>query len=161
MVLKKWGVLFFLAWLPVFPVSAATVSFLVVETGLREDNETPEASSLWESGLMDAFFDAGHIVSNAPIKRLEQKPETVFPEEVRPDFDEAMDGGAEFFILALLDYQESSQKLQRVSLRLFRINPYQFMFEQQYSGIKELPVSEEFIQVKNAARTIVSHLKDR
>jgi hypothetical protein len=144
-----------------FPLSAATVSFLVLETGLRDENGESEASGLWESGLMDVFFDTGHIVSNAPIKRLDQRPAAVFPEEARADFDEAVEGGAEFFILVQLDYQEASEKPRRVSLRLFRINPYQLMFEQQYSGTSEAPVSEEFIHAKNAARAIISHLKDR
>ncbi|MDR2110265.1 MAG: hypothetical protein LBP32_03050 [Spirochaetaceae bacterium] len=149
---------------PGLSLSAATVSFLVIETGLEEE-KTAEASAHWESGLMDVFFEEGHVVSNAPIKRLAQKPETVFPEEARADFNDAREGGADFFILALLDYRKTAEdpapKPQGISLRLFRVNPYQFIVEQRHSGGSSAPVSEEFITARNAARAMVSHIKDR
>jgi hypothetical protein len=147
------------------PLPASTVSFLVIETGLREESPAIESSSLWEGALMDVFFDTGHIVSNAPVLRLPKKPAQEFPDEARSDFNEALSGGAEFFVIALLDYQGAPEgdvpKPQSISLRLFRIRPYQFLFKQDYSGGRKVPIDEEFTNAKNAARTIITHLQDR
>ena len=52
---------------------------------------------LWESGLMDVFFEAGHIVSNAPALRLDRKPAEAFPEAARPELNEAIAGGGGVF----------------------------------------------------------------
>lgn len=154
-----------LAGLFIIPVPASTVSFLVIETGIQEEGPANESSNLWESALMDVFFDTGHIVSNAPILRLPERPSQEFPEEARVNFDEALTGGAEFFVIALLDYQGTTRgevpKPRSISLRLFRIKPYQFLFKQDYPGGARLSAEEEFAGAKNAARTITSHLKDR
>jgi hypothetical protein len=153
-----------LAGLFIMPVPASTVSFLVIETGLGEESPANESSILWETALMDVFFDMGHIVSNAPVLRLPEKPAREFPEEARVDFNEALTGGAEFFIIALLDYQGTPDgevpKPRSISLRLFRIKPYQFLFKQDYAGGVRLSAEEEFAGAKNAARAITSHLKD-
>jgi hypothetical protein len=148
--------------LSVFPVSAATVSFLVVETGIAEDTAV-ESSSAWESGLMDVFFDAGHIVSNAPILRLSKEPEKLFPDEVQGSFNEALEGGADFFVLALLEFQgpPDNPKPRRISLRLFRTRPYQFIYEEQLNGSPQTVPGEEFTAARNAARAIISRLQDR
>jgi hypothetical protein len=162
MAIKRWSLVLFLTALFVFPASAATISFLIVETGITEDKAV-ESSGLWESGLMDVFFDAGHIVSNAPILRLSQGPEKVFPDEARGSFDEALEGGADFFVLALLEFQDPADnpKPRRISLRLFRTNPYQFMYEERLNGGSQAVPGEEFAAAKNAARAIVPHLRDR
>lgn len=153
-----------LAGLCIMPVWASTVSFLVIETGLGEESPANESSTLWETALMDVFFDTGHIVSNAPVLRLPEKPAQEFPEEARVDFNEALSGGAEFFIIALLDYQGTSPgerpKPRNVSLRIFRIRPYQVLFKQDYSGGVTVSAEEELAGAKSVARTITGHLKD-
>ncbi|MDR1374667.1 MAG: hypothetical protein LBJ24_06820 [Treponema sp.] len=162
MVLKRWFPVLLLAALSVFPASAATISFLVVETGIPE-NAAAESSSIWESGLMDVFFDAGHIVSNAPILRLSKEPDKMFPDEVQESFTEALEGGADFFVLALLKFQgfPDNPNPRRVSLRLFRTRPYQFMYEERFNGSPQTVQREEFDAAKDAARTIISRLRDR
>jgi hypothetical protein len=162
MVLKKALIVPVLAGLLGFPLSAATISFLVVETGLQEGNSAAESSGIWENALMDAFFDAGHIVSNAPIMRLNGNPGGIFPSEAQKDFDEAVAGGADFFVLALIEYQgpPDKPKPQAISLRLFKTTPYKFMFEQRYAGKPDIPPGEEFAGAKDAGRTIISHLDD-
>jgi hypothetical protein len=148
--------------LSVLPVSAATVSFLVVETGLAGDTAVASSGD-WESGLMDAFFDAGHIVSNAPMLRLSGEPEQLFPEEVQGPFDEALEGGADFFVLALLAFQgpPDNPELRRISLRLFRTRPRQFIYEEQLNGGPRTVPGGDFAAAKDAARAIVSRLRDR
>jgi hypothetical protein len=164
----KSGFLGIFIWLAASaPVSAYTVSFIVIETGLGQDSPATESSNLWENGLMDTFFDAGHIVSNAHTLRMMNR-ETIkdFPEEAQADFDEARQGGVEFFVMVLLDYQGSNTvsaspgtaaKPRQVFLKVFSVDPYQKIYEQGYSG----PVRDELAQAKSAARSIFPYLRDR
>lgn len=163
MAVKRLSIALFLTIISIMPLSAAMVSFLVIETGFREDVPVQEFTSLWENGLMDAFFDAGHIVSNAPIIRLVLKPKKELPDEARADLDEAMSGGAEFFILALLDYQGVSDRgvgrPQSIALRLFRTKSGTLLFEQQYPGVPRASSREERATIKKAAQAIMSQLR--
>jgi hypothetical protein len=145
------------------PVFAYTVSFIVVETGPAPEGAGLESSNLWENGLMDVFFDAGHIVSNAHTIRVDHEVLKDFPDELQGDFDEARQGGVDFFVMALLDYRASgalsdaATASRQVFLKVFRVNPYQKVYEQGYSG----PVRDELARAKNAARSILPHLRDR
>jgi hypothetical protein len=153
----------FLSVFLMLPLSAAMVSFLVIETGRREDMPIHALTGLWENELMDAFFDAGHIVSNAPIMRLATKPDKDFPDEAQGDLREAIAGGSELLIIALLDYQTPSggglEKLQGVSLRLFRTKPYNLVFTQQYSGAVSGSSKETLAAIKKAAQVLISHVR--
>jgi len=60
-----------------FPASAATVSFLVVETGIERGIPATNFGTTWEDGLMTSFFDAGYIVTNNPFLRVEEGPERI------------------------------------------------------------------------------------
>jgi hypothetical protein len=146
------------------PLSAATVSVAVVETGLQEESPRSESSNLWENGLMDVFFDAGHIVSNAPLMRLPGKPAAPFPEELRDDLAEAAAGGMEFLVLALLEYQETAAPEsgpRHVSLRLFRIDPLKLIVEQDIRGGDARKAADVYALAKSAARGIATHIKDK
>jgi hypothetical protein len=163
---KLTGAVFFAAVLSV-SAQAATVSFMVIETGIREEIPTVDSSRLWEYALLDVFFDTGHIVSNAPIVRVAEKPQKNLPDEARALMDEALEGGAEFFILAVLDYQNTPQagtgQLQprSISLRLFQTAPYRFLYSQEYNA-KDFRAAEkdEISNAMNIARTIATHLRD-
>jgi hypothetical protein len=164
---KKMGIAILLGGCLLFPLSAANISFLVIETGVREEGRVNESSTIWENGLMDVFFDAGHIVTNAPILRLNETPSGEFPGEAREDLEEARLGGAEFFVLALLDYQEtlpaanSGLNPRSVSLRLFSTNPYKILYERTYPAGASLQKNDRFSYAQNAARLIVPFLRDR
>jgi hypothetical protein len=165
MFLKQAGGFVCLSLLLSAPLSAATVSFLVIETGLGEGEGRNEFSTLWETSLMDVFFESGHIVSNAPVMRLPVNPEGEFPEEARGDLEEAREGGAEFFVLALLDYAASSGAgilgaPRLVRLKLFKIDPYKLLFEQRYTGTLTVSENEEFLNAKKTAQTIIPHLRN-
>jgi hypothetical protein len=156
----------FILWTAaVLPLPAATVSFLVVETGLSHEMGNSVYSNLWESGLLDVFFEAGHIVSNAPIKRLDKKPQKPFPDEVRGDLDDAAEGGAEYFILAFLDYPQGGTgeipKPRNIALRVFKISPYKLLYEQLYSDKAAVNLDEEFTTIKQSIRGLVPHMADK
>jgi hypothetical protein len=144
---------------------AHTISFIVGETGLSPENPKIEASNRWETGLMDAFFEAGHIVSNAPILRVADPAHEELPPEFRRDFFDAREGGVEYLILALLEYQGftgTSGRLRpaRVSLRLFRVSPYQFVIEEQFPRPGRNPDPDDLINARQAARMMLNQLKD-
>lgn len=151
----------------VSPAFAANISFLVIETGVREGSPVNEASNLWETTLMDMFFDAGYIVSNAPMMGLSRFPDKALPDEAQGSLEEALQGGADFFVLALLDYQGALAlnvpqiKPQAVLLRLFSTRPYKFLFEQNYSSRTPSPERDELSAMKNAVRMLLPHIGDR
>ncbi|MDR2393142.1 MAG: hypothetical protein LBD93_03150 [Treponema sp.] len=144
------------------PLSGATITFLVIETGLPVNRPVQEFSRLWESTLMDVFFDAGHIVSNAPIMQLKAISKGVFPDEAQGELKVAIAGGSDFFILALLEYQDMTegapQRPQLISLKLFSTKPYRCVVEQQYQKAISISGAEELREVKKAARTFLVHL---
>jgi hypothetical protein len=142
------------------PVFTYTVSFVMIETGLVQDGVKPESANHWENGLMDVFFNAGHIVSNAQTMRVEREIIKDFPDEIQGDINEARQSGVDFFIIAVLDYHTTGEisgkvsKPRQIVLKVFSVNPHQKVYEQGYSG----PIRDELAQAKNAARSILSHL---
>jgi hypothetical protein len=143
----------------IFPLSGATLTVLVIETGVREPRPVHEFSGLWENTLMDVFFDAGHIVSNAPIMQLNTKPEGEFPDAAQGAFKEAIAGGSDFLILALVDYQGTAEASPPLStLKVFRLSPYRCVVEQQYLKTLSRFPAEEVLELKKAARTLLAHL---
>jgi hypothetical protein len=145
----------------------ATVSFMVIETGIREEIPTVDSSRLWENTLLDVFFNTGHIVSNAPILRVAEKPQKNLPDEARFSLNEALEGGAEFFVVVALDYQNPPQavteELQpwKVSALLFKTTPYRFLYSQEYAAHEiRLEGKDEASGAMKVARALAAHLTD-
>ncbi|MDR1212447.1 MAG: hypothetical protein LBK40_09490 [Spirochaetaceae bacterium] len=153
---------FFLLGVPLFP---STLSVMVVETGVNEDTPRLDASSLWEGGLMDVCFDTGHIVTNAPILRLERNQIRTYPDEGFLDIDGAIESGVEFYILAVLDYElrpqddPSTYRPRSIALRFVRLAPRRVLFEVQYTGDPRSSLAEASRQAKEAARVLLSHFE--
>ena len=146
-----------------FPVSAFTVSILVVETGLSEEASSAPHTALWESGIMDALFDAGHIVTNSPAARMAVRPAQDFGGFLEEDYNEAVSGGAEFFILCFLNYQKGSGSLVpvSVSLKLYKTDSKKLVFEQDFQPGSGRNRNEEYQIAKRAGNIIISQLRDR
>jgi hypothetical protein len=144
------------------PLPAATVSFLVIETGLREELGNAEYSALWEDSLLDVFFEAGHIVSNAPVMRLNQVPAEDFPAEALADFAEAAEGGAQFFVLAQLDYSrmDTEPAPRNIALRIYRIRPYGLVHEERLEGLGLSAAKDESARAKQMVRRLIPYIKD-
>ncbi len=151
------------------PAAAATVSVQVVECGLAGEHPVPEASSAWEAGLMDALFDAGHIVSNAPVLRTEDG--WVLEEE---DVDLAREGGADYLLLARLEYDEVATEPvvagteparvspRRVTLSLIAVSPRRLVKEKLIPSLETSSsgtVDQD--RARNLARELTLGLKDR
>lgn len=163
MFLKRLGITALLWAFLVLPLSASMVSFLVIETGLLPDADAEEYSSLWEGGLMGSFFDAGHIVSNSPLLRLDKAPAAEFPQEAQSDFQEASEGGADYFVMALLEYstQEGKAKPREISVRIFTIAPQKMIYEQHFALNAGSDLREEKNKIQETAGIIAAQIRNR
>jgi len=141
-------------------IFAAMVSFLVVETGLPDGAGKNQYSERWESSLMDVFFESGHIVSNAPILRLGSKPSSGIEAIAGRDIEEAAGGGADYFIIAQLDFASTSQAPNSVSLFLFRIAPYAKLFERQIQVRTYSSAREESETLRNIIMGLIPHIDE-
>jgi hypothetical protein len=77
--------------------------------------------------------------------------------------EEALRGGADFFVLALLDYQgapagASKIKPQTVSLRLFKTRPQTFLYEQLYAPRGQESGENELANARRVVRLLLPHL---
>jgi hypothetical protein len=155
--------LLLLAVCTALPLSAATVSFLVIESGLDMDAGVNRHSGLWENSLLDVFFESGHIVSNAPVLRLDYIPAEAFPAEARDELDNALEGGVEYFIIALLEYQKQGESAglgpRQITLRLFTTRPLKLVYEQKYNGFNPRSAREEYENLRKAASALIPRVK--
>ena len=153
--LKKhivWGLLFAIA---ISPLYSATVSFLIIEFGLAAEGPTSQHSVMWENGLMDVFFEAGHIVSNSPIMRLAQKPGEGFPDEAEREFEFAREGMMDYFVVAVVNHPAP----HNVSLRLFRINSQQMIMEHKYTDTTYQTRREEYNAIKQEIQVLLARIR--
>ena len=160
---KLLGCMALLIMILIFPVSASLVSFLIVETGLNEDIPSTQYGMLWEGGLMAGFFDSGRIVTNGPMTRMEEKPAKDLSGAIRFDFDDAVRGGADYFILCVLDHRLQGRRAIPVdiTIRAYRTDTRELIFEQSFPVGRGRNQNEEFQNAQSAGREIVSHIRNR
>ncbi|MDR2209997.1 MAG: hypothetical protein LBO65_00815 [Spirochaetaceae bacterium] len=143
-------------------LQGATVSVLIIETGLPSGTGRTESASVWESGIMDALFDAGHIVSNAPILRLPAAPDSEIPSQARRDFDEARLGGADFFVMVFLSYPEEDPEHPReVRMKVFSVSSGKLLYESSVAAKPWENSEKEFTDAKISAKRLIPQLAHR
>ena len=144
----------------IFPASAAMVSFLVVETGLSEESPGTQHSVLWEDALMSSFFNAGHIVTNNPVIRMKEKPAQKLDDSVKADFEEAVMGGAEYFVLCFLNYksQERGTVPVDITIRTYKTATHELVFEQSFPFSRGRTQYEEIQFAQNTGGIVVSEI---
>ena len=159
---------FFLVSVSVF---CANVSVLIVETGIKNGSpeRNGEITGLWESGLMDVFFEAGHIVTNATAFAIEEKP-GLLPGEIQSCIYEAKDGDVDYFILGYLNYDPETLVAAGVSetprpvtmnFELYQVKAQRKIWTQRVELSKAaVSKKEELLRVKRAARSLIVHLGD-
>ena len=145
-------------------VSAATVSFLVLETGITAGQAAFDITSTWENALFDVFYDGGHIVSNAPRVREQSSSDKELPGEAVNEFYEAAQTGAGYFVLVLLDY--SGVKLEgprtrpgAITLRVFKTKPLQLLGEKRSAPIKAAKANEELALIKKQIQALSTYIR--
>ena len=163
--MKKQYLAIILCFLGSLSLGAATVSVLVVETGLPPGDGCTPSAEIWESGMMDVFFDAGHIVSNAPCHQLGvdiPKISGKLPSELSGDFDQAKLGGADFFVLILLNYPGGSLEGPKdVYIRVFKVSSGVLLYEASEKAQVWENFDEEFLDVREKAEKVIPELNKK
>lgn len=153
--------IFFTGVAALIPSRAATISVMIIETG-AVDEAAAGTAYIWESGMMDVFFDEGHIVCNTPAIRISNLDDEEIAKEARRVFEDAGINGVDYFIITQLNYsQNESSKTtspDKVSLRLYRIAPYSMLYKTSYPANSGIFAAEEFSGVKKAARMLVPYI---
>ena len=140
----------------IFPISAANVSLLIMETGLPSGNRANQYSLMLENAILDAFYNTGHIVSNAPIMKLPIIPEGVFPNEAERDFKYAENGGMDYFLIAIADYSKTPNN---VSLRLFKIKSKEVIGEKVFLRSMSNNTKEDNEIINKAVLSMLQEIK--
>ena len=159
---RRLGIFAFFFIVLTLHASALMVSFLVVETGLNEDAPANQISTIWESGLMAAFFDAGHIVTDSPVVRMEKKPSADFTGKIGNDFDEAAAGGSEYFLLGFLEYKMDGTKTVpvNITLKLYKTGSKELVFEQLFPVGQGKSPADEHQLAQSAGQVIAAHINE-
>ena len=162
---KRIGIALFLWGLLIFPLSASMVCFLVIEAGIPASANAGEYAYHWEGGLMGAFFDAGHIVSNSPVMRLENLPlaeleRGELPREILADYNDALEGGAEFFILAILEFNSDGGQIRpgEISIRVFNTGTRALIYEEKIPVRDTNNPRDELMNAQDAGRVIAAQI---
>jgi len=134
---------------------ASMVSFYVIETGVPENRRENQYSVFWENAFLDVFFDAGHIVCNAPILSLQGGLSGDILHQV--NMLEVRDAGIDFVIIARLDYNSGAVPSE-MFFYVFRVNPREKLYERQLEGREARPVREELEYMKTIARGLVTYV---
>jgi len=158
--LKKAVATLFMGAFLVFGAEAAMVSFMIIETGLPQEGGKAEHSELWEDAIFDVFFEEGHIVSNAPILRLETKPSNEIQRMTAEELLEARTGGADYFIIAQLDYISDVPQLSEIYFILYKMSPYKKIHEKRLSGKAYKTQKEELDDLRFIARGLIPLIKN-
>jgi len=132
---------------------AANISVLVMESGENRESAEARYPVLWENGLLEIFFDAGHIVTNSPKVQIDGKFEDDFPAEAKKEFDNAREVGMDYFLVALIDYSTSV-----VVMRLFDIRSTKKVLEQKYKASTFRNSKDEYDKIKAAIRVMAAQL---
>jgi len=136
---------------------AYMVSFYIIETGVSENGSENQHSVYWENAFLDVFFDAGHVVSNAPILQLENKPSGDILRQV--NMQEVKNAGIDFLIIAQLDYNADASPSE-MSFFVYRINPKEKVFERQVERRPARLAREEYEFMKSIARGLITYVSD-
>jgi len=139
---------------------AYMVSFFIIESGLPPEGAKNQHSQQWENVFFDVFFDAGYIVCNSPMLRIESKPKISMEKFVKNEVDEAREGGADYFIVAQLDYSDGALTggiltPNEISLVLYAITPFRLIKERKVTGKTYKSEKDEIDDLRNIVKGIV------
>ena len=132
--MKKMALTAVLAAFLTISVYANVISFYIVETGLPLESERKTASLLWENAFLDVFFDAGFIVTNYPMLRLETMPQGSIIQAAGFNLAEAQDAGIDYILIAQLDYTNPSNGPDNISFFVFKVSNHLIVYEKKIVG---------------------------
>lgn len=119
----------------IFHAEASMISFYIVETGLPEHIGRNNHSIQWENAFMDAFFDAGYIVSNYPMLRLANKPSEGILQASGFNIFEARDAGIDYILIAQIDFTSALHPPGGISFYVFTTILHEVIYERHFTGL--------------------------
>ncbi|MCL2801442.1 MAG: hypothetical protein FWD28_06780 [Treponema sp.] len=137
---------------------ASLISFYVVEAGLSE-RENVQHAQIWEDAFLDVFFEAGYIVTNAPILRLQNKPNGDILGAVAFDAVDVSDGGIDYVLIAILDYTGNLPAPGEISFYIFKVIPRGLIYEKKIEGKTFRNMREELEDAKSIVRGLVPYIE--
>jgi hypothetical protein len=151
------------------PLFCANISILVIEAGMHDGKPLRggEMTTLWENGIMDVFFESGHVVTNAQSFALKEKTAGELPGTIQRYISDAEDAGVDYFILACITYEKAddanpaveSAKPAGIEFSLFHIRPRKRIWLEHIDfGGKAYFGAEQHIRVRRTARSLLVHL---
>jgi hypothetical protein len=137
-------------------------------------------TEVWETGLLDVFFEEGHIVTNAQAFALKTAPGEALPGEIKSYIAEAEEAGIDYFVLAYLNYATAADaattgantgrsfdpsKPVGIEFNLFNINPARHTSKRTWTQTIDLrrenySAKDERAGARRAARSVIAHLGD-
>jgi len=157
LMLKRVVIAVIIGILLIFSINAATVSFYVIETGVNEDFDIKQSQSIqWENAFLDVFFDAGYIISNAPILRIEKKPSDVLQVV---DIEEAVDYGVDYMLIVLLEYKKDLKEPIEVSFYIYRVTRKEKVIEKKII-IKRESSQNDYNNMKTVAKGFIPYIRE-
>ncbi|MDR0320326.1 MAG: hypothetical protein LBI28_02380 [Treponema sp.] len=139
---------------------ASMVSFFVIETGISENEGRNEHSLYWENSFMDIFFDTGHVVSNAPILRLEARPSGDILRAINFDIQSAVEMGIEYLLIAQLDYIEGARQPSEILFFIFKVDTGEKILERRIPGRTYRTTRDEVDGIKTIVRGLVPYISE-
>ena len=152
---KKITLTVFLMVFLAFSAQASMVSFYIIETGLSDNGKENEYSVLWENAFLDVFFDGGFIVSNAPILRLEEKPEGDILRQI--NMHQVRNAGIDFLIIAQLDFHEELIPSE-ITFYIYKVTPRELILERKIERRQSRASREEYEYLKSIARGLIPYI---
>jgi len=136
-------------------VNAATVSFYVIEAGMNEEADS-KVSQLWETAFMDVFFEAGYIISNAPVLRLDKSPSNILQVV---DFKEAGVCGIDYMLVVVLNYKIDLPNPEEAWFYVFKVNKQEKIIERKVR-LRQTASRDDFNNMKSIARGFIPYIGD-
>jgi hypothetical protein len=150
----------FFAFLCAQAASAANVSLMVMETG--DGSGKWNGLTEWESGMMDVFFDAGHIVSSAKDLMLGKEPATL-PPQVYDEMNEAVSGQFDYFVVVTVNIPKAKEpgQIGKITMQLFNIDlqPAKLIYSDLYTWVKGSKARPVYFNAQKAAERLVPYLR--
>ena len=152
----KFPAVFFCLFFLNFNIAASMVTFYVIETGLPENARPIHRSSSWEDAFLEVFFDGGFIVSNAPILRLDEKPDGDILDFV--NMNDAKSAGIDFIVIARLDYNTELIPTE-ILFFIYKVTSNEKLMESQIQLKPLKTAKEEYEYMKTVARGLIGYIE--
>jgi hypothetical protein len=136
----------------------AMVAIFVVEKGLTDNRMEHPHSIQWENAFLDVFFEAGYIVTNAPISRIDSIPQDYLLESLAFEPDRARMMGIEFILITILDFNGETNFPEEIYLYIYSVSIGNRIFERQIPGRTYRTSREELDDLKAIARGLLPHI---